>query len=156
MKTWLTGMLLMASAAVVNAAPLKLHGGASVRVAVHGKRESGVGLKMKDRGWRLEVGAARDGEDVADAVDVTDGAHDARWTLEVRDGALFFDEERFIAGHAYRLVVRHGGEERGTALVYLYPPALAAKSKISFDDEAAPTGGSGDDDELMISKKPTL
>lgn len=153
MKTWLMGLLVMGVATMAGAAPLKLHNAASVHVAVHGKRENGVGLRMKDRGWRLELGAASD-EDVADAVDVTDGAHEARWTLEVHDGTLFFDESRFIAGHAYRLVVKRGAEERGTALVYLYPPVLASKSKVTFEDEAALGGGS--DDELLVSKKPTL
>ena len=156
MKTWIAGMLVVASAATGHAAPLKLQGGSTVRVAVHGKREVGVGLKMpkrSDHGWRLALGAAN-GADVADAVDVTDGANEARWTLSVRDGALFFDDDRFVAGHAYRLVVRRGLEERGTALVYLYPPAMASKSEVSFDDEGATAGGS--DDEIAISKKPTL
>jgi hypothetical protein len=153
MKTWLMGMWMLGAATTASAAPLRLHNAASVHVAVHGKRENGVGLKMKDRGWRLELGAASD-EDVADAIDVTDGAHDARWQLAVHDGALFFDEDRFIAGHAYRLVVKRGVEERGTALVYLYPPVLAQKSKVSFEDDRG-NGGNSDDD-LVISKKPTL
>ena len=156
MKTWIAGMLVIASAATVNAAPLKLHGGSSVRVAVHGKREVGVGLKMGksgEHGWRVELGAAN-GADAADAIDVTDGANEARWTMAVRQGALFFDDDRFIAGHAYRLVVRRGVEERGTALVYLYPPVMASKSQVSFDDEGTTAGGSND--EIAISKKPTL
>jgi hypothetical protein len=153
MKTWIAGMVMLASASVAGAAPLALHGGSPVRVAVHGKREVGVGVKMKERAWRLELAAAN-GADVAEAVDVTDGANDARWTMALHDGALVFDAERFIAGHAYRVVVRRGITERGTALVYLYPPVATGKSQVSFDDDAATAGGS--DDEIAISKKPTL
>jgi len=61
------------------AAPLKIRNGSSVRVALHGKREAGVGLRAGRGGWRLELAAAP--SDVADVVDVTDGANGAKWTV---------------------------------------------------------------------------
>jgi hypothetical protein len=148
MKTTIALLLLMAATA--SAAPLRLLNGTTVRVAVHGQRERGVGLAMKSHGWRLELSNGAAG--VVEAVDVTDGAHDARWTMELHDRALFFDADRFIAGHAYRLVVRSGTQLRGTALIYLYPPIVAARSRVSFADDA--TGP--DNGELAISKKPSL
>ena len=92
MKAWLVGLGLLSLAGAAQAMPLKLRNGSSLRVAVHGKRESGVGLRMKDKGWRLELAATMAGDE-AEAVDVTDGAHESRWTIEVRDGALVFPRE---------------------------------------------------------------
>lgn len=134
------------------AAPFKVRNGSTVRVALNGKRESGVGLRPRAGVWRLEVNASAD--DTVDAFDVTQGAHGAKWTLEVVDGAIVFDQERFIAGHAYRLFVHRGTEARGSTLVYLYPPkAGSGARKVTFDDAEA---GAGGDDELATIKKPSL
>src|SRR5438874_2571361 len=133
------------------AAPLKIRNGSSVRVALHGKREAGVGLRAGHGGWRLELTSAP--TDVADLVDVTDGANGARWTVDVTDGALVLDEERFVAGHAYRVTMRHGTEALGSTLIYLYAPAVASRHKVTFEDEDT-AGGSGGD--IAITKKPTL
>ena len=133
------------------AAPLKVRNGSSVRVALHGKREAGVGLRAGRGGWRLELAASP--SDVADVVDVTDGANSAKWTVDVADGALMLDEERFVAGHAYRVTMRHGTEAIGSTLIYLYAPAVASSHKVTFEDEDTAGGGSGD---IAITKKPTL
>lgn len=150
---WLIGVSLVALVGGTAAAmPLKVRNGSSVRVALNGKHEAGVGLRQKAGGWKLELTAAP--EDVADVVDVTDGANGARWTVDVRDGALFFDAERFIAGHAYRVSLRHGTEAHGSGLVYLYPPpASAKKQKVTFDDDAPASTGDG---EIATIKKPSL
>ncbi|MDB4969378.1 MAG: hypothetical protein JWN44_5067 [Myxococcales bacterium] len=132
------------------AAPLKIRNGSTVRVALQGKRETGVGLRNARGGWRLELVAAT--TDVADVVDVTDGANSARWTVDVADGALFLDEERFIAGHAYRVSLRHGTELLGSTLVYLYAPSVSARHKVTFEENDGAAGG-GD---IAILKKPTL
>jgi hypothetical protein len=146
----LTLVALLGGSAV--AAPLKVRNGSSVRVALHGKREPGVGLRAGRGGWRVELGGATP-TDVAEALDVTDGANGTRWTVDIADGgALVLDEERFIAGHAYRITVRRGTESIGTTLVYLYPPAVATRHKVTFDD--ADTAASGND--IAITKKPTL
>ncbi|MCU1280153.1 MAG: hypothetical protein JWM53_3699 [bacterium] len=133
------------------AAPLKIHNGSSVRVALQGKREAGVGLRPHAGGWRLELTATPGA--VADVFDVTEGAAGSKWTVAVDDGAVFFDEETFAPGHAYRVLVRRGSESLGATLVYLYPPAVASRHKVTFDDADA-SGNSGEGP--TIAKKPTL
>jgi hypothetical protein len=151
MKAAWLGLTLLAFGGVAAAAPLKIRNGSSVRVAVHGKREAGVGLRAQKGGWKLDVTATADA--VADVLDVTEGFNETRWTVDVATGGgLFFDSERFIAGHAYRVTLRKGTEAIGSTLVYLYPPTGPAKSRVTFDDDAASAG----DDEIAISKKPTL
>lgn len=152
---WIVGLGMLALVgSTAAAAPLKVRNGSTVRVALNGKHEAGVGLKLRAGGWRLELSASKD-DVVADVVDVTQGANGARWIVDVRDGALFLDAERFIAGHAYRVLFRHGTEARGTALVYLYPPAATRGNQhLTFDDEP-PVDGAGDD-EIATIKKPSL
>jgi hypothetical protein len=133
------------------ASPLKIHNGSSVRVALQGKREVGVGLRPNAGGWRLELSTSMGA--VADVFDVTEGATASKWTVAVDDGALFFDQETFVAGHAYRVLVRRGAESLGATLVYLYPPSVASRHKVTFDDaDATGSGGEG----ITITKKPTL
>ena len=98
------------------ASPLKVRNGATVRVALQGKREAGVGLKMRSGGWQLELASLPEGA-VADVFDVTEGATASKWTIQVDDGALFLDQESFLAGHAYRVIVRRGAESLGATLV---------------------------------------
>jgi hypothetical protein len=133
------------------AAPLKIRNGSTVRVALAGKREAGVGLRPRAGGWQLELVAAPGS--VADLFDVTEGAAAAKWTVPIDDGVAFLDEETFVGGHAYRVLVRHGAESLGTTLVYLYPPSLATRHRVTFDDaDASGRGGQ----EPAITKKPTL
>ena len=141
-------MAMLGGSAV--AAPLKIHNGSSVRVALQGKREAGVGLRPHAGGWRLELVATPGA--VADVFDVTEGGSGSKWTVAVDDGAVFFDEETFIAGHAYRVLVRRGSESLGATLVYLYPPSVASRHKVTFDDADAGNGSDGP----TIAKKPTL
>lgn len=133
------------------ASPLKIRNGSTVRVALAGKREAGVGLRPRSGGWQLEL-ATPPGA-VADLFDVTEGATASKWTVQVDDGVVFLDQETFIAGHAYRVIVRRGAEALGSTLVYLYPPSVASRHKVTFDD-ADTTGGAGDGPTLV--KKPTL
>ena len=151
MRGLLSGLALVAmlgGSAV--ASPLKIHNGSSVRVALQGKREAGVGLRPHAGGWRLELTATPGA--VADVFDVTEGVSGSKWTVAVDDGAVFFDEETFVAGHAYRVLVRRGAESLGVTLVYLYPPSVASRHKVTFDDADAGKG----DDGPTIAKKPTL
>jgi hypothetical protein len=133
------------------ASPLKIRNGSTVRVALHGKREAGVGLKKKGNAWRVEL-AVGAGETV-ELVDVTDGTPSAKWEVQPTDGALVLDEERFVPGHAYRLTLKKGLDALGSTLVYLYPPTMTGKSKVTFDDEDTSGGGA---DDLAIVKKPSL
>jgi hypothetical protein len=145
-------VVLLSSAAF--AAPLRIKNGSTVRVSLRGKREAGVGLRPKNGAWRLELGGSKEtASDTIELVDVTDGANNAKWTLAPTGGALTLDTERFIAGHAYRVTMMHGMEAVASALIYLYPPTMSGKSKVSFDDKEA-GGGLGDD--LAVSKKPSL
>lgn len=144
---------MLACAGAAHAAPLKIRNGSSVRVALAGKRELGVGLRPHGHGWELLLSSPQPVGSVADLFDVTEGAASAKWTVEVSDGALFLDDETFVAGHAYRVIVRRGSESLGAALVYLYPPAVASRHKVTFDD--VDTGGAPSDD-IAIIKKPTL
>ena len=132
------------------ASPLKIRNGSTVRVALAGKREAGVGLKPRTGGWQLEVAPSPGA--VADVFDVTEGAASSKWTVQVEDGVIFFDQETFMPGHAYRVLVRRGTEALGATLVYLYPPTVAARHKVTFDDAEA--GDSSDGPTVM--KKPTL
>jgi hypothetical protein len=155
LKTWMVLAALAVGAGAAHAAPLKVRNGSSVRVALAGKREMGVGLRPHGHGWELllSTSAPTPVGAVADVFDVTEGAGSAKWTVEVSDNALFLDDETFIAGHAYRVIVRRGTESLGTALVYLYPPSVASRHKVTFDDvDTAPASDEG----IPIMKKPTL
>ena len=146
------GLALTIVGGTAAASPLRVRNGSTVRVAMHGKREVGVGLRARAGvGWRLELAVG--GNDTVDVVDVTEGANATRWTVDVVDGALLLDEARFVAGHAYRVTLRHGMTEVGSSLVYLYPPSVASRRKVTFDDADA---GSATGDDILISKKPTL
>lgn len=133
------------------ASPLKIRNGSTVRVALQGKREAGVGLKMRSGGWQLELTPIQGA--VADVFDVTEGAVASKFTVEIQDGVVFLDQETFVAGHAYRVLVRRGAESLGATLVYLYPPSVAARHKVTFDD--TDIGGSSGDGPTIV-KKPTL
>jgi hypothetical protein len=134
------------------ASPLKIRNGSTVRVALQGKREPGVGLRMRSGGWQIELTAPAGA--VADLFDVTDGTTASKWTLPVEDGGIFLDQETFVAGHAYRVLVRRGSEALGATLVYLYAPSVATRQhKVTFDDAEA-AGGAGDGPAIV--KKPTL
>jgi hypothetical protein len=147
----LMGLALVATlGGTATASPLKIRNGSTVRVALAGKREPGVGLKPRNGGWQLELAPSPDA--VADVFDVTEGAEASKWTIGVEDGVIFFDQETFIPGHAYRVLVRHGAEAIGVTLVYLYPPTVTAKHRVTFDDSETTSAGDG----IAISKKPTL
>lgn len=148
----IVGVALVAMTAGAAAAPaLKIRNGATVRVALQGKREPGVGLRLRSGGWSLEL-APLPGA-VADLFDVTEGATASKWTIAVEDGVVFLDQETFVAGHAYRVLVRRGSESLGATLVYLYPPSMASRHKVTFDESDA--GGTSGDAPAVV-KKPTL
>jgi hypothetical protein len=154
-KTFILGLgLFMAVGGTAEASPLRIKGGSPVRVSMHGKRETGIGLKAQKSGWRVDVSASTPDE-VADVIDITDGSAGTKWMVEVRDGALLLDNERFIPGHAYRVTIRKGMDPLASALVYLYPPVSSARSRVSFDDDSN-AGGLGMDGEIGVMKKPTL
>src|SRR3954452_24683992 len=153
MRGLIAGLALLAVlGGVATASPLKIRNGSTVRVALQGKREPGVGLRLRGGGWQLEL-APMPGA-VADVFDVTEGVTPTKWTVQVEDGVVFFDQETFLAGHAYRVIVRRGAESIGATLVYLYAPSVAStKRKVTFDDAEA-SSNSGDGPALI--KKPTL
>jgi hypothetical protein len=152
MRGLIAGLALVAMlGGVATASPLKIRNGSTVRVALQGKREPGVGLRLHGGGWQLEM-APLPGA-VADVFDVTEGVTPSKWTVQVEDGVVFFDQETFLAGHAYRVIVRRGAENLGAALVYLYAPSVATRHKVIFDDADA-SGNAGDGPALI--KKPTL
>jgi hypothetical protein len=147
------GLVALLSSAAF-ATPLRIKNGSTVRVSLKGKRESGIGLRPKNGAWRVELGGSKEtASETIELIDVTDGANNTKWTLAPVDGGLMLDSERFIAGHAYRVTVMHGLEPVASALIYLYPPTMTGKSKVSFDDNET-GGGLGDD--LSTSKKPSL
>lgn len=144
-------VVLLGSAAF--ASPLKIRNGSTVRVSLKGKRESGIGLRPKNGVWRVELGGSKETADESiELVDVTDGANNAKWQMTPSEGALLLDD-RFVAGHAYRVTVMRGLEPVASALIYLYPPTMTGKSKVSFDDSDTTGGGS---DDVAIVKKPSL
>jgi hypothetical protein len=131
------------------AAPLKIKNGSPVRVSLHGQREAGIGVRPLRGAWTLELSGVA-GE-VADIVDVTDGAVTTRWAVSVSERELVLDNERFIAGHAYRVKLRHG---TASALVYLYPPLRTATSFVGFGDDE--THGANDGDGIATTPKGEL
>lgn len=152
MRGMVVGLALSALlGGVATASPLKIRNGSTVRVALAGKREAGVGLRPRTGGWQLELAPVLGA--VADVFDVTEGATASKWTVQVEDGVVFFDQETFLPGHAYRVLVRRGAEALGATLVYLYPPTVAARHKVTFDDAEA---GSASGDGPTLIKKPTL
>jgi hypothetical protein len=152
MRGMIVGFALVAMlGGTATASPFKIRNGSTVRVALQGKREAGVGLRPRSGGWQLELAPVPGA--VADVFDVTEGASASKWTVQVEDGVIFFDQETFMPGHAYRVLVRHGAESLGTTLVYLYPPSVATRHKVTFDD--ADSMGSASDGPTLI-KKPTL
>ena len=153
LSSGMAGIALLAIlGGTATASPLKIRNGSTVRVALQGKREPGVGLRPRAGGWQLEL-APLAGTAVADLFDVTEGASAAKWTVEVDDGVVFLDQETFIAGHAYRVIVRRGAEAVGTTLVYLYPPTASMRHKVTFDDgDTASNSGDGP----AVVKKPAL
>lgn len=122
--------------------------GQSVRLLLGEKRESAIGLRPQSGSWKLEL--ARTEAETAEVVDVTAGTTGMKWQVAVEDGALRFDE-RFRADHAYRVELRSGQKSLGSAFVYLYPPKVAHRQQVKFDDSDA----SGDG-EMATLPKPTL
>jgi hypothetical protein len=135
MRLVLAAVLLLAAAPAVAGAPLAVKNGSTVRVALGGKREPGVGLRPRAEGWRLEL---RAGQGVAEVIDVTQGVARTKWLVPIEDGALVLDATRFSPGHAYRVAL---GES--SVLVYLYPPpGRKGPARLAFsDDEPADNGG---------------
>jgi hypothetical protein len=135
------------------AAPVRIKNGSTVFVSVKGKRQAGVGLRPKNGAWRVDLGGAKDTDGgTVELVDITEGANNAKWVLSPEGGALTLDGQRFIAGHAYRVTVMRNAVVVATALVYLYPPTVTGKTKVSFD------GGESvgaDSDDIAIEKKPS-
>jgi hypothetical protein len=155
MRALLGFVLLAAMGGTGLASPVRIKNGSTVFVSVKGKRQAGIGLRPKDRAWRVELSGSTgaEGESVVELVDITENAHNTKWVLSPTDGALMLDDQRFVAGHAYRLTVMRSGAAVASALIYLWPPAAGAKSKVKFDD--ADTSGTEADD-IAVVKKPSL
>jgi hypothetical protein len=130
-------------------APLRVKNGHAVQLRLGAGRERGVALRPMGRSWRLELG--RSDAERAELVDVTVGAPASRWTVAVVGDALTLDPARFVADHAYRVQLRRGVEDVGSALIYLYPPRTSAKQTLEFSDDEAPG-----DDEIAVTPKPSL
>lgn len=150
-STLVLSLLLSATAF---AAPFTTRGGEPVRVRVGTRSQVGIGLRPSraDGSWRLVVRGAQAPH--AEVIDVTNGATRDKWVVElVASGSaaeLVFDSSRFVAGHAYRVVL-HGGEE---AIVYLYaPPRGHGSSRVVFGDERAE---SVTEDGIAITPKSAL
>ena len=149
----LAGLLVLSWATVALATPLRIKNGATVHVALKGKRETGIGIRPKRNVWRIELGGSKETADISvELVDLTDGAANARLQLAPVDGVVTLDE-RFTAGHAYRVTLSRNRVELTSALVYLFPPTLTGKSKVQFGDEEQ---GNGPADDVDIVKKPSL
>jgi hypothetical protein len=122
--------------------------GPSVRVAVEGRREPGIGLRGNGRGWRLPLGSA--GATTVVLVDISSPTRD-KWVLPVDGKALVLDGARFVGGHAYRVEVMKGMTLVDRALVYLYPTRGGRTTKVEFDVEGADSS-----DELSLMPKSAL
>jgi hypothetical protein len=103
--------------------------GESVRIALGGKREAGVGIRGNDSGWQVRVAA--DATSVA-LIDQTDVTHD-KWVLPVASRALRLDRARFQDGHAYRYELHRGAAVIERGLLYLYPTRMARVGRVRFE-----------------------
>jgi hypothetical protein len=147
---WLGIVLITLVCGAAAAEPTaRFRGGSTMKVVLRGQPQTSLGLRFGQDGWRLAVDAAA--RDVADVVDITDGAAANKWVLEVVEGALVFDDKRFVADHAYRVTLRRGIRNLVSTIVYLHPRPASAKQKIKFD--ADDSGGGGD---LDFGPKPSL
>ena len=135
----MAGLALVAMlGGTATASPLKIRNGSTVRVALQGKREPGVGLRSRAGGWQLELAPSAGA--VADVFDVTEGAGVA----EV-DGAgggrrhLPRRRRPSSAGHAYRV---HRAPRRRVARRDAGLPVSAVggarATKVTFDDADTP------------------
>jgi hypothetical protein len=139
---------LLVSSTALAAPTFRPKNGHTVRVVLGEKKERGFGVKHAHGEWRVELGQTHAA--MAEVVDVTAGTPGSKWEVSVESGALRLDQ-RFIAGHAYRVELRHGTQSLGSTLVYLYPPKAAAKQQVTFADD-----DSGADGEIATLPKPVL
>jgi hypothetical protein len=142
MRAWLLVVLSLPALAAPSFRPKNAQ---PVRVRLGDKREPGFGVKPVGGEWRLELG--RKDVDAAELIDVQNGM---KWQLSAGGSALVLDG-RFIAGHAYRVELRHGPKTLASALVYLYPPEAPAQTTIQFGD-----GEPSSDNDMATLPKPTL
>ena len=112
-------------------AALHAKNGSSVRLVLGEKKEKAIGLKAQSGGWKLEL--AKTDAEIAEVVDVTTGVTGMKWEVALADGAIRFDE-RFRADHAYRVEILKGQKSLGAAFVYLYPPKVAQKQRVKFEE----------------------
>ena len=127
--------------------------GPSVRVAIEGHREPGIGLHGSGRGWRLPLGAAEATSVVL--VDVTAPTRD-KWVVPVGGRAVVLEGARFVGGHAYRVEVMRGMTIVDHALVYLYPTRGGRTTKVEFDVDGDGAGDGAASDEIRLTPKSAL
>lgn len=154
MRTLIALATLLVSTVALGA-PLPARSGQTVRIAIAGHRQKGIGLRADSGGWRLAL-AGCDEAQLAEVSDVTDGATPSKWRVYVAGGALRFSAPRFLPGHAYRVELRSGQ----TGFIYLYPPAgKSARQRMIFSDEDAatdPAPAGVTDDGIAIAPKGVL
>lgn len=154
----LASTLLIASlfACLPTRAEARVIRGSSIRVAIDGHREAGIGLRGDGRGWRLPLAQAGGATSVV-LVDVTAPTHE-KWVLTVQseDGTLTLDGGRFVGGHAYRLEVRRGAAIVDRALVYLYPTRSSKNARVEFDVDGPDSLASNNDEDIRLTPKSAL
>jgi hypothetical protein len=149
---YLVPVVVLALASSVDAAPLVARNVKRVRVHVNRRARRGLGVQSIPHGWRL---ALRDrGSGDAQAIDVTPGTPARTVDMPVAGGVLFFDLDRFAAGHTYHVRVHRAGMGARVArgYVYLLPPPrrpTAAPQRLDFTDGDEPADAAGDDEPLV-------
>ena len=135
----LVGSLLAAPAF---AAPL-VQNGSTVRVVLPEGKKAATALRADKAGWTLKFKAQ---SGMVNLIDVTAGAAPVKYVISLDSaeapGVVVLDNDRFVAGHAYRVELRdhEGGVQQGH--VYLVPPKQVSTAKVSFSDSDE---GSSDD-----------
>lgn len=134
-RIFATTLVALSSALLSFASPAEarttaLHG-ATVRIALGGRHERGVGLRGDAQGWRLSLGQAMGATSIV-LVDQTSPLHD-KWIVAVDGGSLLLDSARFRGGHAYRIEVRRGPSLVEEGFVYLYPTSTGRASRVEFE-----------------------
>jgi hypothetical protein len=150
--TKLLVLSLLLSTGTAFAAPL-VQSGSTVRVVLPEGKKAANALKADKLGWTMKV-RATDG--MINLVDVTANAAPMKYVISLQDsetpGVVILDNDRFVAGHAYRVELRDSLGGVQTSHVYLVPPKTVNTAKVSFS-AADDCAGS---DELRVSDKGSL
>lgn len=139
-----------------SAAPL-VQNGSSVRVVLPEGKKLATAVRADKQGWTLKLRAETG---MINLVDVTAGAAAVKYVISLDKtddaGVVILDNDRFVAGHAYRVELREPSGTVQTSHIYLVPPKHVGNGKMTVSFSGAADDCVGDDGELRIRDKGAL